>query len=1393
VGLSSDGNTAIVGGWNDNGATGAAWVYTRSAGVWAQQGSKLVGAGAIGYAWQGYSVALSGDGATAIVGGPVDNGSYSTGVGAAWVFASNGAVPTIGSVSPNSATAGGPAFTLTVSGSAYVSGSAAQWNGSALSTTFVGVAQLAASVPANLIASPGTANVTVVNPGGVASNAVTFTILPSSGPTILAGGVVNGASFAKAPAPVAPGSIAAIFGTALAGGTGSAPTFPLPLTMQNTQVFVNGIAAPLFFVSPSQINAQVPWEAGGASSLSVQVMSSGAYSNFVSVPLASAAPGIFGPSGGAMIVHVSDSTLVTASNPATPGEYLTIYCTGLGTVTNPPATGAAAVSSPLSFTTVTPTTTIGGIPAPVIFSGLAPGFVGLYQVNIQVPLNVATAGAAPLVLSSGGNSTAAAIAVQSGGPQVVQVSILPATASVQTRNTVQFTATVTGASNLTVTWSVNGSTGGNSTLGTVSNSGLYTAPSTAPNPNTVTVTATSVADSTKSASATVTITPATGTAAMTLSASSISFGNQALQTMSPAQTILLTSSGTSQLAIGSIAVSGTNGTDFLQFNNCPGSAGVLSAGATCFINLMFNPTTTVAESATLTITDNASGSPQVVGLSGQGIGRAVTIMPATAAVEINHSVPFIQNVAGVSDTGVTWSATAGTISAGGLYTAPPSVPTANTATVTVTSQSDPSLSASATVTIVPKAVSVLVSPPSASVQAGGSEVVTAAVVDTSNTAVTWSVNGVANGNSAVGTITASGSGANVATYIAPAILPSSNPVSITAASAADPAESGSASITVTSGSGIVLTSLDKTSLQPFNLLTISGAGFNPQAAVTVNFWDSTGYSLNVSPVSVGANSVVVGVPPYISVSGGDFAAGSVNIQVSQTLGSSTVTSNALSGFQIPNLPTLSMQPGAVTLALLTAQSNFSQFLINHLSQVNPATPLNTPEMHGALTVLASGLGTLISEISDVVQNPTHTFTLGVASGNTLTVGSSELTKADRMLLGMLSAQAAAGYVDAAAPACGAEIAANEEAYLSGFTASSNSQPDFSGLQQNILACGVPYAATTTTTLVGASVGVTTAGAGLLFGGAAAMASAMVSGQVLYITTTLGLGLAGVGAALGQGSTYAQALVQTSVEIIDDYLRGVVTSTIVSTTFGEKAGNLFDLAVSTDELHHAFEAAPPYNGGPSAGTTSTLTVSATGTGTGTIESYPGGLVCGGPDSTVCVVPFPTGETVYLDSEPASGSSFSGFSGACSGSSCEVTMSSNQTVVGLFPVTAPPPSGESVSPSNVNLGTLDQCSGGQISGTFKVSAPAGTSWTVFFTDGIQGGDNSVPDQGYLSESLLPSGGTGSGTFTVTISAQAIGAGCHDGATHTFDGSVSVLFLGPYAVVSPNVTWSLTYVTF
>jgi len=103
------------------------------------------------------------------------------------------------------------------------------------------------------------------------------------------------------------------------------------------------------------------------------------------------------------------------SRPAKAGEFLSIYCTGLGLTSNAPALGQPTASSPLSTTALTPVVTIGGVNAKVIFSGLAPGFVGLNQVNVQVPDGVAPGDAVPVVLTIGGvtsNTVTIAIAAQ---------------------------------------------------------------------------------------------------------------------------------------------------------------------------------------------------------------------------------------------------------------------------------------------------------------------------------------------------------------------------------------------------------------------------------------------------------------------------------------------------------------------------------------------------------------------------------------------------------------------------------------------------------------------------------------------------------------------------------------------------------------------------------------------------------------------------------------------------------------------------------------------------------------------------------------------------------------------------------------------------------------------
>ncbi|MBI2818920.1 MAG: hypothetical protein HYX73_02985 [Acidobacteria bacterium] len=217
---------------------------------------------------------------------------------------------------------------------------------------------------------------------------IEFSLAALGNPQIAQDGVVNGASFAPGSGAVAPGSIIAIFGTNLAATTAFAQTLPLPATLEGTSVTIGGINAPLFYVSPLQIYAQVPFELADGEIL-LTVRNALSASPPVSIFLQSADPGIFTADssgvGPAAITHNSNQRLVTAENPATLGEFVQIFSTGLGRVLPAVASGQPAGSNPLSDTTLLVTVTMNGVSAPVSFKGLAPGFVGLYQVNAQVP------------------------------------------------------------------------------------------------------------------------------------------------------------------------------------------------------------------------------------------------------------------------------------------------------------------------------------------------------------------------------------------------------------------------------------------------------------------------------------------------------------------------------------------------------------------------------------------------------------------------------------------------------------------------------------------------------------------------------------------------------------------------------------------------------------------------------------------------------------------------------------------------------------------------------------------------------------------------------------------------------------------------------------------------
>jgi uncharacterized protein (TIGR03437 family) len=200
-------------------------------------------------------------------------------------------------------------------------------------------------------------------------------------------GVVNAASFAPTGAPIAPGEFITLFGNGFGTATTVARSLPFPPMLAGVQVLVNNQPAPMYLVSPNQLSVLVPFSTIGTTA-SIVVNNNGSRSNTVTVPVAQTSPGVFTiPSAGfgpGAILH-ADFTLVNASKPARAGETILVFLTGLGPVSPTVPDGAAGPSSPLSNALSRMDVYIGGVPAQVSFKGLAPGFAGLYQINVVVP------------------------------------------------------------------------------------------------------------------------------------------------------------------------------------------------------------------------------------------------------------------------------------------------------------------------------------------------------------------------------------------------------------------------------------------------------------------------------------------------------------------------------------------------------------------------------------------------------------------------------------------------------------------------------------------------------------------------------------------------------------------------------------------------------------------------------------------------------------------------------------------------------------------------------------------------------------------------------------------------------------------------------------------------
>jgi len=219
--------------------------------------------------------------------------------------------------------------------------------------------------------------------------------------------VVNAAN---GTAPVAPGGLITVWGSNMSPASAVASQIPLPTALGQSCLSVNGTPVPLLFVSPAQVNAQLPNNVLGPSLINIHTP--GGVSNSFHFTVQSAAPAVFlsgsaGPvTGLATVVRAANNQIVTPTNPIRPGDTLVIYLTGMGLTTPAVTAGYAAPASPLAQASIVPKVSLGGSQLTVQYAGLAPGEVGVYQINVVVPGSVTQGLSEPLVIDQGSASGA---------------------------------------------------------------------------------------------------------------------------------------------------------------------------------------------------------------------------------------------------------------------------------------------------------------------------------------------------------------------------------------------------------------------------------------------------------------------------------------------------------------------------------------------------------------------------------------------------------------------------------------------------------------------------------------------------------------------------------------------------------------------------------------------------------------------------------------------------------------------------------------------------------------------------------------------------------------------------------------------------------------------------
>lgn len=224
--------------------------------------------------------------------------------------------------------------------------------------------------------------------------------------------IVNAADYSQS---LAPGSLVSLVGANLSPVNQASATMPLPTALGESCLTVNGVPVPMLFVSGEQINAQLPYQVDG--NVTLILRTPGGVSDNFNLTVLPAAPSIFRSASNGVenqlptVIRARNNDVVTVSNPIHFDDVVVIYLNGMGNTTPAVEAGFPAGSSPTPAPVIAPSVRLGGVDLGIEFSGLAPGQVGIYQVNVRVPRNVPTGFDVPLTVSQGGQSTSVPVRV----------------------------------------------------------------------------------------------------------------------------------------------------------------------------------------------------------------------------------------------------------------------------------------------------------------------------------------------------------------------------------------------------------------------------------------------------------------------------------------------------------------------------------------------------------------------------------------------------------------------------------------------------------------------------------------------------------------------------------------------------------------------------------------------------------------------------------------------------------------------------------------------------------------------------------------------------------------------------------------------------------------------